>query len=243
MRLDQYLVNNLGIENRSKAGNMIKLGKVTVNGITAVKCGQDISTQEVKINSLMDFESMGGYKLDKAIKEFGISVSGLKAVDIGASNGGFTDCLLRNGVAEVYAVDVGECAFGEKLRFDRRVKIRDKQNARDLTLVDINGEADLIVIDVSFISLKYILENMYKLLKFNGEIIALVKPQFEVGKKYLSKKGIVNDIAARENALKNVTDYAISVGLTPIGLTTAPIREKKNIEYLLRLRKYTEESL
>lgn len=238
MRLDVYLTVNKGIESRAKAQNMIKLGKVTVDGKPATKVGMEISdSKNVEILSELDYSSMGGYKLEKAIQDFKIDFQGLKAIDIGASNGGFTDCMLRNGVQYVYAVDVGECAFSEVLRNDPRVVIRDRINAKELTVKDVDGYADIIVIDVSFISLTYILANMASLLTPNGRIVALVKPQFEAGQKHLNKKGIVLDEKVREKVLAKVIAFAEECGLKLIAKTTAPIREKKNIEYLIYLQK------
>lgn len=238
MRLDVYLTSIEGVESRAKAQNMIDLGKVIVDGKIASKAGMEITdTKAVEIVSNLDYSTMGGYKLEKAIEDFQIDFKGLKAVDIGASNGGFTDCMLRNNVDIVYAVDVGACALSDVLRCDKRVIVRDKVNAKDLTVEQIEGLADIMVIDVSFISLTHILANMATLLKTGGKIVALVKPQFEVGKKFLSKKGLVLDCKVREKAVLNVIDYADKCGLKLLCRTTAPIREKKNVEYLIYLEK------
>lgn len=237
MRLDMYLTQHMGVETRSKAANLIKMGRVKINGVLASKCGIDITTQIVELSSDMEYVSMGGYKLAKALDEFGIDVSDKKCVDIGASNGGFTQCLLDRGASVVYAVDVGECALPKPLRDDSRVKVRERLNAREISLSDTEGRVDLAVIDVSFISLKLILPAVYGILDSGAQIIALVKPQFEVGKAHLSKKGIVISSKVREDALESVIETAKSINLTCLGRTTAPEREGKNIEYLIRLVK------
>lgn len=237
MRLDMYLTQHMGVETRSKAANLIKMGRVRVNGIQASKCGIDITNQTVELSSDMEYVSMGGYKLAKALDEFGVDVSDKKCVDIGASNGGFTQCLLERGASVVYAVDVGECALPQSLREDVRVKVRERLNARELSLNDTQGSVDLAVIDVSFISLKLILPAVSGILNSSAQIIALVKPQFEVGKGYLNKKGIVINARVREAALESVIESAKPLNLTCVARTTAPEREGKNVEYLIRLVK------
>lgn len=236
MRLDIYLVSELGVETRSKALNLIKMGRVKVNGQVANKAGLDVGNKVVELLSQMEYPSMGAYKLIKALDEFNISVDGAVACDIGASNGGFTAVLLERGASRIYAVDVGECALPQELITDK-VIVKDKTNARTLTADSLGEEVDFVTADVSFISLTTILENISAVLKSGGQAILLVKPQFEVGAKFLNKKGIVKDIKARENALKNIINLAENSGLGAIAHTIAPIYENKNIEYLLYLKK------
>lgn len=237
MRLDNYLVSELGVETRSKALNLIKMGRVKVNGLVADKAGLEVGSKTVELLKKMEYPSMGAYKLIKALDEFDVSVKGVVACDIGASNGGFSSVLLERGAEKIYAVDVGECALPQELVEDKRVIVKDKTNARTLT-AEILGEAvDFVTADVSFISLTSILQNISSILRVGGQAILLVKPQFEVGAKFLNKKGIVKDDKARENALKTVIESAESNGFTAISNVTAPIYDNKNIEYLLYLTK------
>lgn len=237
MRLDNYLVSELGVETRSKALNLIKMGRVLVNGNVADKAGLEVGNKHVELLQKMEYPSMGAYKLIKALDEFKISLTGLVACDIGASNGGFTAVLLERGVSKVYAVDVGECALPQEMINDSKVVVKDKTNARTLTAYALGEAVDFVTADVSFISLTTILNNISAVLKIGGQAVLLVKPQFEVGAKYLNKKGLVKDDKARENALKVVIDSARNNGLATIAHTTAPIYENKNIEYLLYLIK------
>lgn len=237
MRLDNYLVSELGVETRSKALNLIKMGRVKVNGLIADKAGLEVGNKSVELLQKMEYPSMGAYKLIKALDEFNVSVKGVVACDIGASNGGFSAVLLERGAEKVYAVDVGECAMPQELVDDSRVVIKDRTNARSLTAETLGEVVDFVTTDVSFISLTSILQNISSILKVGGQAIILVKPQFEVGAKHLNKKGIVKDNKARENALKVVIESAKSNGLTTLSYTTAPIYENKNIEYLLNLTK------
>lgn len=237
MRLDNYLVSELGVETRSKALNLIKMGRVKVNGLIADKAGLEVGNKSVELLQKMEYPSMGAYKLIKAIDEFNVSVKGVIACDIGASNGGFSAVLLERGAEKVYAVDVGECALPQELVDDSRIVIKDRTNARSLTAETLGEVVDFVTADVSFISLTSILQNISSILKVGGQAIILVKPQFEVGAKHLNKKGIVKDNKARENALKVVIESAKSYGLTTLSYTTAPIYENKNIEYLLNLTK------
>lgn len=237
MRLDNYLVSELGVETRSKALNLIKMGRVLVNGNVADKAGLEVGNKHVELLQKMEYPSMGAYKLIKALDEFKISLTGLVACDIGASNGGFTAVLLERGVSKVYAVDVGECALPQEMINDSKVVVKDKTNARTLTADTLGEAVDFVTADVSFISLTTILNNISAVLKIGGQAVLLVKPQFEVGAKYLNKKGLVKDDKARENALKVVIDSAKNNGLATIAHTTAPIYENKNIEYLLYLIK------
>ncbi len=237
MRLDLYLskLNNIS---RTKAQQLVESNFVSLNGKIVNKPSIDVSEFD-NIEIMQDFKyaSLGGDKLAKAILDFNYSIKDKICIDIGASNGGFTDCMLQNGAKKVYAVDVGECAFSENLKNNPKVIVKDKINARFITPNDIGEKADFMSIDVSFISLTYILENVSKLLKNNGQIIALIKPQFECGKKYLSKKGIVQSQKVIDKVIEDIKSYALSIGLTPLKITNAPIKPEKNKEYLILLSK------
>ena len=192
----------------------------------------------IEIIDEFKFASLGGDKLEKAINDFNYSVDGKVCIDIGASNGGFTDCMLSHGAKNVYALDVGECALPDRLKNDERVIVKDRMNARYVTLDDIGEECDFASIDVSFISLTYILENVAKLLKAIGEIIALIKAEFEVVKKYLSKKGIVQSQKVIDSTIEDIKAFAKSIHLEPLKFTNAPIKPNKNREYLILLKKF-----
>ncbi len=238
MRLDMYLAENGYASTRSRASNLIKLGAVQVNGERAgkpsfeVKCGD-----RVEVTDVIKYYSLGGLKLERAIERFELSIHGT-AIDIGASNGGFTDCLLRHGAQKVYAVDVGESALPKELAADSRVVIMDNVNARTLTVGDFSEKADYITIDVSFISLTLILPSAIPLLKEDGVIIALIKPQFEVGRKHLTKSGVVKNAKVRDGAVSAVCSIASKLGLVKLGLVEAPVLfADKNIEYLVYFKK------
>ena len=181
--------------------------------------------------------SNGGYKLEKALNDFNLSVENTVCADVGASTGGFTERLLCGGAKKVYAIDVGESQLDESLSKDERVKVIDNFNARELSAQVLGEQVDVVTADVSFISLTLVLKPISDVLKVGGIAVVLVKPQFECGKKYLNKNGIVTDEKARNQAVTNVSRFAESVGLTPVNVTNAPIKQGKNIEYLLLLKK------
>ncbi len=237
MRLDLYISNKFN-HTRTKAKQLVESGFVKLNGNIVNKVSIDVKDQDtVEIVEEFKFASLGGDKLAKALLDFNYSVKDKVCIDIGASNGGFTDCMLKDGAKKVYALDVGECALSNELKSDPRVVIKDRTNARYVKVEDIGEKLDFASIDVSFISLTYILENVASLLKENGEIIALIKPQFEVGKKYLSKRGIVQSQKAIDDTIENIKAFSKSINLTPFGVTNAPIKPNKNKEYLIYLRK------
>ncbi len=238
MRLDIYLVDNNITKSRTRALNLIKIGAVKVDGAVVNKPSYEVKDgQAVEVSDTIKYCSLGGLKLEKAIYEFGLVISGT-AIDIGASNGGFTDCLLRNGAERVYAVDVGENALPEELCSDSRVVIMDKTNARYLKPEDFPEAADIITIDVSFISVTHILPVALRLLKEEGYIIALVKPQFELDKSSLTKSGIVKNALLGKKALDNVIKTALNEGLECVRCTETPrLFEEKNTEYLAMLIK------
>jgi len=238
MRLDLFLVAKGFAPSRTRALNLIKLNAVTVDGKPALKPSAEVDENSViEISDKIKYSSLGGLKLEKAIGEFGIEVSGA-AIDIGASNGGFTDCLLSHGAEKVYAVDVGSCALPIRLAKDPRVIVMDNTNAKLLTPSDFPALADIITIDVSFISILHILPVAKSLLSDTGSIIALVKPQFEAGRAALTKSGIVKDNKTRISALESVIESAKAFGLYAVKRCEAPVLfEDKNIEYLVLFKK------
>lgn len=239
-RLDVLLVRGGFFDSREKAKAVIMAGQVYVNGQKEDKAGTkfDIySGIEVKGNPL-PYVSRGGLKLAKAIETFGISLSGKICMDVGASTGGFTDCMLQNGAVRVYSIDVGHGQLAWKLRNDDRVVCMEKFNARYLTREDIPDRPAFSSIDVSFISLTMILLPVREVLEDGGSIAALIKPQFEAGRDKVGKKGVVRDPKVHEEVIRKVRDYSLQNGLLPEGLTYSPVRGPEgNIEYLISLRK------
>ncbi|MDE7328685.1 MAG: TlyA family RNA methyltransferase [Clostridia bacterium] len=240
MRLDLYLSKTAGVS-RAKAQQMIENSFVEVDGKITNKSSMNVDERsQIKILDTFKFSSLGGDKLQKALCDFNYDVSGKICADIGASNGGFTDCLLSHGAEKVYAVDVGECAFEDKLKNDPRVVIKDRTNARYIDESAFGEQVDFACIDVSFISLKLILPSVVGILKKGGDIIALIKPQFEAGSKNLSKNGIVISEKVRSKVCDDIKNFALSLGLKYKSITTAPIRANKNVEFLIFLCKPIE---
>ena len=239
-RLDTLLVRQGYYESREKAKRAIMAGIVFVNGQKSDKAGNMIDTEAeifVKEN-ICPYVSRGGLKLEKSMKYFDLDLTGDVCMDIGASTGGFTDCMLQNGAVKVYAVDVGYGQLDWKLRTDERVVNMEKCNVRYLDPETIAEPIDFISIDVSFISLKLIFPVATQLLADDGHIVCLVKPQFEAGREQVGKKGIVRDRKVHEEVIENVIRYAADNGLYPHGLTFSPVTGAKgNIEYLLYLSK------
>jgi len=243
VRLDQYLADQGLCASRSKAQAAIMAGLVYVAGQKAEKPGMNVvegASVEVR-GKPHPFVSRGGVKLEKALNEFPIDVAGRTALDVGASTGGFTDCLLQRGAAKVYAVDVGYGQLDWKLRNDPRVAVIERTNARNLTPGDLVPQAappTLAVIDVSFISLSKILPAVYNLLADKAEIVALIKPQFEAGKGKVGRGGVVRDEAVRQEVIAKVQTGAEGLGLKTKGLVQSPIEGADgNIEYLIWLGK------
>jgi 23S rRNA (cytidine1920-2'-O)/16S rRNA (cytidine1409-2'-O)-methyltransferase len=243
IRLDQFLVDHGLFDSRTKAQAAIMAGLVFVDGQKAEKAGGNVgATAQVEVKGKPHpYVGRGGLKLEKALSEFGLDVSGRTALDVGASTGGFTDCLLQRGVKMVYAVDVGYGQLDWKLRNDPRVVVMERTNARDLTmssLVPRPESLDLAVIDVSFISLSKILPAVYNLLAERADVVALIKPQFEAGKEQVGKGGIVRDETVRQGVIDQVKAAAEALGLKAQGLIKSPIEGADgNIEYLIWLRK------
>lgn len=237
MRLDSYLFALGYCQSRTRAQNLIKIGAVKVNGVVVDKVGTDIKS-DVHIEILKEsFASLGGFKLEKALSEFKCEVSDMVCLDVGASNGGFTEQLLKNGAKKVYALDVGDCALPDYLKEDSRVEIMDNTNARYVTEKDFMEKIELAVIDVSFISLKLILPPVCALMKNCGKIIALIKPQFECSKSDLTKKGIIKTKKITERAVQGIRDFCVKLGLSVLGLTETPrLFENKNEEFLIYLK-------
>ncbi len=240
MRLDRLLVDRGLAASRERARALIMAGLVLVNGSPLTKAGAAVPADASVVLKEPDipYVSRGGLKLEEALRVFGIDVQGKVAVDVGASTGGFTDCLLRRGAARVYAIDVGYGQLAWPLRQDERVVVLERRNIRYLKPEDIGEKADVVVIDVSFISLTMVLPVVAGLLKPHGEIVALVKPQFEVGKGQVGKGGIVRDAAQQREATEKVQLFARGCDLETCGLIESPILGAKgNREFLLHLQK------
>ena len=244
-RLDVILVEKGFFQSRERAKAAIMAGIVYVDGQKEDKAGTAVNSDSeffIKEN-LCPYVSRGGLKLEKAINEFNFGLKNAVCTDIGASTGGFTDCMLQNGAKKVFAIDVGYGQLDYKLRIDDRVINMEKVNIRYLDQSLIDPDIDFISIDVSFISLKLVFPVASKLLGKKGGIVCLVKPQFEAGREQVGKKGIVRDKAVHRQVIENVMNYGRSCGLYPHGLTFSPITGAKgNIEYLLYLKKYHNES-
>lgn len=240
IRLDQLVVQKGLVESREKAKALIMAGEVMVNGARADKPGHSFSEDSgitLKTESL-PYVSRGGLKLEAAIEHFDIDVSNLVMLDIGASTGGFTDCLLQNGAKRVIAVDVGYGQLHWKLRQDPRVAVIEKTNARYLEPDHIKDNPDGAVIDVSFISLKLVIPVVSKLLSENSFIIALIKPQFEAGKDQVGKGGVVRDEEIRNKIVCNIREFCINQGWESKGEIPSPILGPKgNKEFLIYLRR------
>ncbi len=236
-RLDELVAERNGIS-RSQARALIIEGRVRVNGAPATKPGTSIREgAAIEVERPRRFVSRGGEKLDSALSEFGVDVRGIRALDIGASTGGFTDCLLKRGAAHVVAVDVGYGQLDWELRNDRRVTVMERTNFRTLASDAFAGEPfDLIVADASFISLRTILAHAVSFLAPGGEIVALVKPQFEAGRARLGKRGVVRDPEVHRAVLREIRDAMPELGLVPTALTASPlVGPAGNREFLLRL--------
>ncbi len=239
-RLDVLLVKRNLAESREKAKAIIMSGNVFVDGMREDKAGTSFPETvniEVKGQNLK-YVSRGGLKLEKAIASYGLQLTDKLCMDVGSSTGGFTDCMLQNGAAKVYAVDVGTNQLAWKLRQDERVVSMEKTNIRYVTMEDIGEAMDFISIDVAFISLTLVLEPVRNLLKDEGEVVCLVKPQFEAGREKVGKKGVVREESVHREVIIKVIDYAKSIGFTILNLDYSPIKGPEgNIEYLLHLKK------
>lgn len=238
-RLDVILVSLGYAESREKAKAVIMSGNVFVDGQREDKAGTTFDTDKVTIEvkgAALKYVSRGGLKLEKAMTHFDLSLTDKVCMDIGASTGGFTDCMLQNGAAKVYAVDVGHGQLAWKLRNDERVVCMEKTNFRYMVREDIAEELDFASVDVSFISLTKILLPVRNLLKDNGQMVCLIKPQFEAGREKVGKKGVVREKSVHIEVICKVIDYADSLGFAVKALEYSPIKGPEgNIEYLVFL--------
>lgn len=240
MRLDLYLFEKGFAKSRSYAKMLIGEGFVKLNGKSVNKASADVSEGDnIEVTGKpFEYVSRGGLKLEAAINTFDIDVTGLRCVDIGASTGGFTDCLLKKGAAYVVAVDIGHDQLDGSLISDERVLNLEGVNARDLNAEIINGICDVAVSDISFISQTYVIPNIHGILSENGIYVALIKPQFECGRSGLGKNGIVKDKKTRYAAVKRVIDCSKDNGLNVVGLIKSPIEGGDgNTEYLMYCKK------
>ncbi len=245
-RLDVLLVSRGLSQSREKAKAVIMSGNVYVDGQKEDKAGSMFSEGcdiDVRVKEL-PFVSRGGLKLAKAIKEFDIALSDKVCMDIGASTGGFTDCMLQNGASKVYSVDVGHGQLDWKLRNDPRVVCMEKFHVRYIEKKDIEDDLDFAGTDVSFISLTKILEPVKSLLKDNADMVCLIKPQFEAGREQVGKHGVVRDKKVHIEVIERICSFTASIGLDPIELSFSPIRGPEgNIEYLLHLKNNAESDI
>ena len=235
MRIDVYLAENGLVASRTEAKRFVDEGAVFVNGKQINKASFDVDgTENITVDkTVKEFVSRGGLKLKGALSEFGVSAEGRLCLDVGASSGGFTDCLLKAGATHVIAVDSGSGQLAESLRRDERVTVFENYNARYMKKEDFEYSPDLAVMDVSFISATYIIPSVYEVLTEGGEFVCLIKPQFEVGRSGLGKGGIVKDSKARDLAVKKVVDFAVSTGFSVKGTVQSSIKGGDgNIEFL-----------
>ena len=236
-RLDVLLVEQLYAETRSKAQAIIMAGLVYVNGQKADKAGMsfDADTAVIEVRGqACPYVSRGGLKLEKALRDFGVDPTGFVCSDSGCSTGGFTDCLLQQGASKVFAIDVGYGELNWKIRNDPRVVVMERTNIRYVTPEDIGEPLDLSVIDVSFISLRIVLPAIKNLLKEQqGQVLCLIKPQFEAGRENVGKNGVIRDPAVHKEVLDSIVALAKELGFTILGLTFSPVKGPAgNIEFL-----------
>ena len=246
-RLDVLLVKKGLAPSREKAKAVIMAGSVYVDGQKEDKAGSVFDEESAQIEvrgHALPYVSRGGLKLEKALQVFPITLTDKICMDIGASTGGFTDCMLQNGAAKVYSVDVGYGQLDWKLRQDERVVCMEKTNFRYMTPGDIPDVLDFASVDVSFISLDKILTPAYALLKEQGEMVALIKPQFEAGREKVGKKGVVRDPKVHEEVIAKIVRHADEVSFEVLDLSYSPIRGPEgNIEYLIHLKKNPERTI
>lgn len=239
-RLDVLLVEQGLADSREKAKAIIMSGIVYVDNNKEDKAGttfEETSKIEVRGNTLK-YVSRGGLKLEKAMNNFGVTLDGKVCMDVGASTGGFTDCMLQNGAVKVYSVDVGHGQLAWKLRNDDRVVCMEKTNIRYVTPDDIDDVIEFASIDVSFISLTKVLPAVRELLTQDGEIVCLIKPQFEAGREKVGKKGVVRELSTHVEVVEMIVDYARANGFRTLHLSYSPIKGPEgNIEYLLHITK------
>ena len=239
-RLDVLLVKRNLAESREKAKAYIMAGNVFVDGVREDKAGSSFDEGvQIEVKGLaMKYVSRGGFKLEKAVDQFGVNLEGKTCMDVGSSTGGFTDCMLQNGAVKVFAIDVGTNQLAWKLRTDERVVSMEKTNIRYVTPEDIGQLVEFVSIDVAFISLTKVLAPVYGLMAENAEIVCLIKPQFEAGREKVGKKGVVRDKKVHEEVIVAVTSFAVATGFELLRLDYSPIKGPEgNIEYLLYAKK------
>ena len=239
-RLDILIYEKGFAESREKAKAIIMAGQVYVDNQKADKCGTSYDENaniEVR-GSVLKYVSRGGLKLEKAIDNFGLDLNGAVAMDIGASTGGFTDCMLQNGAKKVYSIDVGYGQLAWKLRTDERVVNLERTNMRKVTREQVPDAIDFFSVDVSFISLRLILPVARELMAENAEAVCLIKPQFEAGREKVGKKGVVRDPSVHVEVVRGIFDFCLQSGFDVLDLDFSPIKGPEgNIEYLIHLKK------
>ena len=237
IRLDSRIFD-LGLtDSREKAKAFIMAGQVYVNGMKASKAGLIVTEKDtIEVRGTSEFVSRGGHKLKKAMSSFPISLKDKICMDVGASTGGFTDCMLQNGASKVYSIDVGYGQLAWKLRSDDRVVNLERTNIRYVTDETVPDKIDFFSVDVSFISLTLVLPAVIKLLSENGEGVCLIKPQFEAGREKVGKKGVVRDKAVHSEVIEKIRSFATETGFSVLGLDYSPIKGLEgNIEYLIHI--------
>ncbi len=240
IRLDVALFERGFVDSREKGKALIMAGQVFVNGQKETKAGTSIKEDDcIELRGeKMPYVSRGGFKLAKAVKEFGLNLEGCICLDIGASTGGFTDCMLMNGAEKVYSIDVGYGQLAWKLRQDSRVVNMERTNFRYVTHEEIPEEIDFASVDVSFISLKHIIPPMHTLLRQGGQAVCLIKPQFEAGKDKVGKKGVVREIEIHYEVVEMIYNFVLENGFSVLNLDFSPIKGPQgNIEYLIFIEK------
>ncbi len=243
IRLDVYLTEEGLAPSRSAAQAMIMAGDVYIDNQKAIKAGETLKgTEKIEVRGkTAKYVSRGGLKLEKAMAVFPITLDNRVCMDIGASTGGFTDCMLQNGASKVYSIDVGYGQLAWKLRCDERVINLEKTNFRYVTHEQVPDTLDFASVDVSFISLKLILPVMHSLMRDGSEAVCLIKPQFEAGREKVGKNGVVRDIAVHEQVVKGITEFMVETGFDVIGVDFSPIKGPQgNIEYLAYIRRSNE---
>jgi 23S rRNA (cytidine1920-2'-O)/16S rRNA (cytidine1409-2'-O)-methyltransferase len=236
-RIDQLLVERGLVESREKAARLIMAGEVLVDGRRVDKAGALVASDaEIDVQSRMPYVSRGGEKLAYALDHFKVDVRGKTCADVGASTGGFTDCLLQRGAAKVYAIDVGTGQLDPKLRRDPRVVVMEQINARVLDPRLLGESPDVVTVDVSFISLEKVLPNVFGVMAGGGQVVALVKPQFEVGKGHVGKGGVVRDPAQQQAVVGRLARFSVLRGWHVLAVTASPLKGAKgNREFFLHL--------
>lgn len=238
MRIDTYLTQTGKVSSRTRAKRLIEQGLVKIDSRRAKPSDTVTERSDIQIEAHEDYVSMGKFKLEHALTQFHIDLNGLTVADLGASTGGFTQVLLSHGARKVYAVDVGENQLAPLLRQNPRVFVLDRTNARTLTKACFGETIDFVTGDLSFISLKLVLPAVYNILSKSGRALLLIKPQFEAGKKYLNKRGLVTDAGIRSKIVQEICAFSEDLGFENLGVTEIPNGNTiKNTEYMIYLKK------